>query len=68
MKKFQLSAITTSLMFAFSNAYAADINHTCNVQTQCNYSEYQVTQIDVNNIRHTEYYRTFNSDTVNTLG
>ena len=68
MKKFQLSAITASLMFAFSNAYAADINHTCNDQTQCNYSEYQVTQIDVNNIPHTEYYRTFNSDTVNTLG
>ncbi|MDD7545787.1 autotransporter outer membrane beta-barrel domain-containing protein [Actinobacillus porcinus] len=68
MKKFQLSAITASLMFAFSDAYAADIEHTCNVQTQCNYSEYQVTQIDVNNIRHTEYYRIFNSDTVNTLG
>ena len=68
MKKFQLSAITASLMLAFSNAYAADIEHTCNVQTQCNYSEYQVTQIDVNNIQHTEYYRTFNSDTVNILG
>lgn len=50
MKKFQLSAITASLMFAFSNAYAADIEHTCNVQTGCNYN--------------VESSRTFDSDTV----
>ncbi|WP_293730408.1 autotransporter outer membrane beta-barrel domain-containing protein [uncultured Actinobacillus sp.] len=52
MKKFQLSAITASLMFAFSDAYA--IEHTCNVQTQCNYSWL---------ITNTEKYRTFNRDT-----
>lgn len=59
MKKFQLSAITASLMFAFSNAYAADIEHTCNVQTQCDYSW---------TTTNGEKYRIFNSDTVNTLG
>ena len=35
MKKFQLSAITASLMFAFTNTYASDNSHTCNNQNRC---------------------------------
>ncbi|WP_244175324.1 autotransporter outer membrane beta-barrel domain-containing protein [Actinobacillus porcitonsillarum] len=69
MKKFQLSAITASLMFAFSNAYAADINHTCNVQTQCNYGLFYKGYTNLStNERRTERYWILNSNTEAPLG
>ena len=69
MKKFQLSAITASLMFAFSNAYAADINHTCNDQTQCNYGLFYKGYTNLStNERRTERYWILNSNTEAPLG
>ncbi|WP_273395522.1 autotransporter outer membrane beta-barrel domain-containing protein [Actinobacillus porcinus] len=69
MKKFQLSAITASLMFAFSNAYAADINHTCNDQTQCNYGLFYKGYTNLStNERKTDRYWILNSNTEAPLG
>lgn len=69
MKKFQLSAITASLMLAFSNAHAADINHTCNDQTQCNYGLFYEGYTNLStNERRTERYWILNSNTEAPLG
>lgn len=61
MKKFQLSAITASLMFAFSDAYA--IEDTCNISTLCHYNGY-----DVYSSGNFEAYWIFNGNTTNPLG
>ncbi|AUI66969.1 MULTISPECIES: hypothetical protein [Glaesserella] len=69
MKKFPISLMTSSLMLAFSNSYAADIEHTCNIQTECHYGLYYKGFVNQStNESRTERYWILNGDTNNPLG